>query len=77
MTSAEILNEVLDQIFIDIWGKYNTEHLGTYAEFKSISEEEIINEYSRNSLIYAILSEDVKTAMRKIEEEANASKGNN
>ena len=70
----EILNEILNQIFIDIWGKYNTDHLGTFAEFKSIPEEKIINEYNKTPLIHAISSENVKAAIQKIQEGANANK---
>lgn len=64
--AEEILNEILDQIFIDIWGEYNTDHLGTFAEFKSIPEEKIINEYNKTPLIHAISSENVKAAIQKI-----------
>ena len=64
--TEEILNEILDQIYIDIWGEYNTDHLGTFAEFKSIPEEKIINEYNKIPLIHAISSENVKAAIQKI-----------
>lgn len=34
MTDTEILDEILDWIFQDIYGKYNKESIGTFAEFK-------------------------------------------
>ena len=69
MTSEEVLGEVFKQIFIDIWGKYSKDHLWTFAEFKPIPEEKIIDEYNKTPLIHAISSENVKAAIQKIREE--------
>lgn len=34
MSVTEILDEILDWIYQDIYGKYNKEFIGTFAEFK-------------------------------------------
>lgn len=72
----EDLKKILDEIYEDIWGKFDTNHVGTFAEFKP-SEEKIIDKYNEIPLIHAISSENVKAAIQKIQEEVNASKGNN
>ena len=72
----EALEKILDEIYEDIWGKFDNSHIGTFAEFKS-SEEKIIDKYNEMPLIHAISSENVKAAIQKIQEEVNVSKRNN
>lgn len=61
----EALEKVLDEIYENIWGKFDTSHIGTFVEFKS-SEEKIIDKYNEIPLIHAISSENVKAAIQKI-----------
>lgn len=72
----EALEKVLDQIYEDIWGKFDDSHMWTFAEFKP-SEEEIIDKYSKMPLVHAVSTENIRAAMKKIQEEVNASKRNN
>lgn len=72
----ESLEKILDEIYEDIWGKFDNSHIGTFVEFKP-SEEKIIDKYNEIPLVHAISSENVKAAIQKIQEEVNASKGNN
>ena len=72
----EALEKILDEIYEDIWGKFDNSHIGTFAEFKP-SEKKIIDKYNEMPLIHAISSENVKAAMQKIQEEVNVSKRNN
>lgn len=72
----DALEQVLDQIFEDIWGKFDDSHMWTFAEFKP-PEEKIINKYSELPLVHAVSTENIRAAMKKIQEEVNASKRNN
>lgn len=72
----EALKKVLDQIYEDIWGKFDTSHMWTFAEFKP-SEGKVIDKYSQMPLVHAVSTENIKAAMKKIQEEVNASKRNN
>lgn len=72
----DTLKEILDQIYEDIWGKFDNSHMWTFAEFKP-SEEKIINKYSEMPLVHAISTENIRAAMEKIQEGINVSKGNN
>lgn len=72
----EALEKVLDQIYEDIWGKFDDSHMWTFAEFKP-SEEKIIDKYSEIPLVHAISTENIRAATKKIQEEVNASKRNN
>lgn len=64
----DTLKEVLDQIYEDIWGRFDNSHMWTFAEFKP-SEEKIINKYSEMPLVHAISTENIRAAMEKISEE--------
>lgn len=64
----DTLKEVLDQIYEDIWGRFDNSHMWTFAEFKP-SEEKIINKYSEIPLVHAISTENIRAAMEKISEE--------
>ena len=72
----EALEKILDEIYEDIWGKFDNSHIGTFAEFKP-SEEKIIDKYSQMPLVHAVSTENIRAAMKKIQEEANASKRDN
>lgn len=72
----EALEKILDEIYEDIWGKFDNSHIGTFAEFKP-SEEKIIDKYSQMPLVHAVSTENIRAAMEKIQEEANASKRDN
>lgn len=64
----DTLKEVLDQIYEDIWGRFDNSHMWTFAEFKP-SEEKIIDKYSEIPLVHAISTENIRAAMEKISEE--------
>ena len=64
----DALKEVLDKIYEDIWDKFDTSHMWTFAEFKS-SEEKIIDKYSEMPLVHAISTENIRAAMEKISKE--------
>ena len=70
------LKKVLNQIYEDIWGKFDDSHMWTFAEFKP-TEEKIIDKYSQMPLVHAVSTENIRAAMEKIQEEANASKRDN
>lgn len=72
----DALEKVLDEIYEDIWGKFDNSHIGTFVEFKS-SEEKVIDKYSEIPLIHAVSTENIRAAMEKIQEEVNANKRNN
>lgn len=72
----DALKKVLNQIYEDIWGKFDNSHMWAFAEFKP-TEEKIINKYSQMPLIHAVSTENIRAAMEKIQEEANASKRDN
>lgn len=72
----DALKEILNQIYEDIWGKFDNSHMWTFAEFKP-SEEKIVDKCSKIPLVHAISTENIRATMKKIQEEANASKGNN
>ena len=72
----DALEKVLNQIYEDIWGKFDDSHMWTFAEFKP-SEEKIIDKYSQMPLVHAVSTENIRAAMMKIQEEANASKRDN
>lgn len=72
----DVLEKVLDQIFEDIWGKFDDSHMWTFAEFKPLKKK-IINRYSELPLVNAVSTENIRAAMMKIQEEVNASKRNN
>lgn len=64
----DTLKEVLNEIYEDIWGKFDDSHMWTFAEFKS-SEEKIIDKYSEIPLVHAISTENIRAAIEKISEE--------
>ena len=72
----DALEKVLDEIYEDIWGKFDNSYIGTFIEFKS-SEKKIIDKYNKIPLIHAVSTENIRAAMEKIQEEANANKRNN
>ena len=72
----DALKKVLNQIYEDIWGKFDDSHMWTFAEFNP-SEEKIVNKYSKMPLVHAVSTENIRTAMEKIQEEANANKRDN
>ena len=72
----EALEKILDEIYEDIWGKFDNSHIGTFVEFKP-SEDKAINKYNEIPLIHAVSTENIRAAMEKIQEEANASKRDN
>ena len=64
----DAFKKVLDEIYEDIWGKFDDSHMWTFAEFKP-SEEEIIDKYSKMPLVHAVSTENIRAAMKKISEE--------
>ena len=61
----DALEKVLDEIYEDIWGKFDNSHIGTFVEFKS-SEEKIVDKCSEIPLIHAVSTENIRAAMEKI-----------
>lgn len=55
----EILEEILDKIFEDCFGSYDTSHIGTFVEWKSTPVPPNKKEYSYNKVdIGGIINEN-------------------
>lgn len=74
MELEEILDEILDKIYNDVFGQYDTSHIGTFAEIKSIPDtqiEKVIDSYSITPLVNAHSLEELEKAIQRVKKEDN------
>lgn len=72
-TDRSAVNEIIEMVMDDVFKDYPTDHLGTFAEIKSINESDrpILPKgvISRSSYKWATV--DIQEAIRRAKEEGN------
>lgn len=69
MNTDDVLEEIMLKIYDDVFGKYDTSHLGTFAEIKSIPN--IDNIYVDLHLINAVSPIELEKAIKRLWEIEN------